>query len=66
MNYKYYRWDDMMESYFLGLLYWANDFLTFQNRSGWYKHSEKNEDSIYNIPWDTVLSSEDAISPRTR
>lgn len=63
---NYSSWDDMMESYFLGLLYWGNEFMVFKNRSEWYEHSKKNEDSVYNIPWDTVLSPEDVIPPRTK
>lgn len=40
----------MMESYFLGLWYWCEDYTATQNRMGWYEISKKNSESIYNIP----------------
>ncbi|NRT29264.1 hypothetical protein B0I68_002869 [Clostridium beijerinckii] len=63
---SYTSWDDMMESYFLGLWYWCEDYTTTQNRMGWYESSKKNSESIYNIPWDTVLNPNDVISPRKK
>ena len=63
---SYTSWDDMMESYFLGLWYWSKDSGTVKNRTAWYERSKKNKESIYNIPWDTVLSPEDVIPPRKK
>ncbi|WML33588.1 DUF1266 domain-containing protein [Clostridium sp. OS1-26] len=63
---NYSSWDDMMESYFLGLLYWNNEFSVTKNRRDCYEASKKNKDSIYNVPWDTVLSHDDVIPPRTK
>jgi len=60
---NYSSWDDMMESYFLGFWYWSNDEIRLHNRKGWYEHRDK-EDSIYNVPWDTVLNPQDVIPPR--
>ncbi len=63
---SYSSWDDMMESYFLGLWYWNNDHLKTQNRIKLYEHSKKYKDSIYNISWNTVLNPQDIIPPRKR
>lgn len=63
---NYSSWDDMMESYFLGLYYWNKDSLSTHNRKQWYEKSKKDADSIYNIPWDTILSPEDVIPPRKK
>lgn len=63
---SYGSWDDMMESYFLGLWYWSSNYSTTQNRMSWYEHSKKNKDSIYNISWGTALDPQDVISPRKR
>lgn len=63
---NYNSWDDMMESYFCGLYYWSNDIYQLNNRKSIYESSKKNEDSIYNIPWDTVLDPKDVIPPRKK
>lgn len=62
----YSSWDNMMGSYFCGLAYWNGPSKTSaESRANMYYETRNNEDSIYNISWNTDLSAEDYIMPRT-
>lgn len=56
-------WDNMMDSYLLGVKYWSGEE-QINERLKHYEKLKNKSNSLYSIPWNTKLDKNDIIKPR--